>query len=153
MTGRYFEEFAVGEAFESGSRLVTQADVEAFAAVSGDVNPLHLDAEYAATTRFGRPIAHGLLGLSIATGLLGGTGLSRGTLIALTGLEWTFLAPIYPGTEVSLLISVAELHESKKPGCGRLVCGVELVDAAGEVLQKGRIKALMRTRDQSSQSL
>jgi acyl dehydratase len=146
MTGRYFEEFEIGETFSAGPRLVTQEDVSAFASVSGDVNPLHLDAEYAATTRFGRPIAHGVLGLSIATGLLGSTGLTRGTLIALTGLEWTFLAPIYPGTEVSVRVSVAELRPSRKPGRGRLVWEVELVDEAGEVLQRGRLNALMRMR-------
>ncbi len=146
MTGRYFEEFELGEAFEAGPRLVTQEDVEAFAAVTGDMNPLHLDPEYAATTRFERPIAHGLLGLSIATALVGDTGLTRGTLIALTGLEWTFLAPLYPGTEVSIRLRVAELRTSRKPGRGRLVWDAELVDEAGEVLQKGRLKALMRTR-------
>ena len=146
MTGRYFEEFELGEAFNAGPRLVTQEDVNTFAAVSGDLNPLHLDADYAATTRFGRPIAHGLLGLSIATGLLGSTGLTRGTLIALAGLEWTFLAPLYPGTEVSIRVSVAELRRSKKPGLGRLVWDVELVDREGEILQKGRLKALLRTR-------
>jgi acyl dehydratase len=146
MTGRYFDDFQLGETFSAGPRLVSQEDVNAFAAVSGDVNPLHLDAAYAATTRFGRPIAHGLLGLSIATGLLGSTGLTRETLIALTGLEWTFLAPIYPGTEVSVRVSVAELRASKKPGRGRLMWDVELVDEAGEVLQRGRLNALMRTR-------
>ena len=67
--GRYFEELAVGEVVESPGRTITEADVVFFANLSGDFNPLHTDAEYARTTTFGERIAHGLLGLSVASGL------------------------------------------------------------------------------------
>lgn len=146
MPGRYFEDFQTGESFTTDSRTLTQEDVAAFAAVSGDHNPLHLDAEYAAGTRFGRPIAHGLLGLSIATGLIGEMGLTRGTLIALTGLEWRFLAPIYPGTTLHCLMKVESLHRSDRGKRGRLVWFVELRDDEGSVLQEGTLSALMRAR-------
>lgn len=145
MAGRTFDEFEMGESFVAGPRRVTQADVEAFAAVSGDDNPLHLDPEYAAGTRFGRPIAHGALGLAIATGLLGGTGLTRGTLVALTSLEWTFERPLYPGSEVIGRFTVVELRRSSGGEHGRLVWGVELVDSAGVCVQRGRITALLKT--------
>ena len=145
MAGRTFDEFEVGETFVAGPRQVTQADVEAFAAVSGDDNPLHLDPDYAAGTRFGRPIAHGVLGLAIVTGLLGATGLTRGTLVALTGLEWSFVEPLYPETEVSVRFTVDALRRSSGGRHGRLVWAVELVDAEGGCLQRGRLSALLRT--------
>jgi len=62
----YYEEFEVGQSVTSAGRTVTESDVVAFAALSGDWNAIHTDAEYAAAHVFGQRVAHGLLGLSIA---------------------------------------------------------------------------------------
>ena len=82
--GRYFEEFEVGYANESAGRTVTEADVVQFAGLSGDYNQLHTDAQFAATTPYGERIAHGLLGLSMATGLASRSGFIEGTAQAFT---------------------------------------------------------------------
>ncbi|NIP79964.1 MAG: dehydratase, partial [Gemmatimonadetes bacterium] len=132
--GLVWEEFVEGRTFEAGTREVTQDDVESFAAVSGDRNPLHLDASYAEGTVFGRRVAHGVLGLAVATGLLNRRGLTRGTLVAFLGLTWDFVGPLYPGTEVGLRLEVRSRRGTSRPDRGLVVLGAELV-AGSEVLQ------------------
>ena len=68
MSGMYFEDFEVGARFVTAGRTVTESDVMSFAGLSGDMNPLHVDREFARGTAFGEPVAHGLLVLSIAAG-------------------------------------------------------------------------------------
>ena len=65
-----FEELEAGQAFSTRGRTVTEADVVGFAALTGDWHPQHTDAEWAAGSRFGERIAHGLLVLSYAAGLV-----------------------------------------------------------------------------------
>lgn len=143
--GLYYEDFDEGRAFRTGSRVVTEADIEAFAEVSGDRNPLHLDAGYAAASVFGGRVAHGVLGLAVATGLLNARGLTRGTLVAFLGLSWDFVAPLFPGTEVSVVLEVASRRPASGGGNGLVVLRAELV-GDGEVLQGGELKLLVRRR-------
>ncbi len=143
---RFFEDFSEGEAFEAGPRRITQSEIDAFADVSGDHHPLHVDPEYAAETPFGGTIAHGVLGLAVATGLMGSLGLSRGTLIALRAVTWEFLRPLFPGTGVSLRFRVAGLRPSSKGGRGTVTFEAELVDPDAEVLQRGELIAIYRSR-------
>src|SRR5216684_6099022 len=93
---RYFDDIAVGEAYESPGRTVTEADIVAFAGLSGDYNVLHTDAEFMRTSIFGERIAHGLLGLAIQSGL--GTRATQDyATLAFLGLRWTFKWPITIG--------------------------------------------------------
>ena len=80
--GSYFEEFVMGSTHLSEERVITEADIFAFSELTGDHNPLHLDAEFASKSGFGQRIAQGLLGLSIASGLLTQLGFIDGTLLA-----------------------------------------------------------------------
>src|SRR3989339_291722 len=73
--GMTFEQFAEGAEFVSAARTVTEADVVAFAGLSGDFNPLHTDAAFAAATPFGQRIAHGMLIAAMATGMANWTGI------------------------------------------------------------------------------
>ncbi|MDW7673364.1 MAG: MaoC/PaaZ C-terminal domain-containing protein [Bacillota bacterium] len=69
MDQKYFEDINVGDVFISPGRTITEADVVNFAALSGDYNQLHTDAEHCKSNMFGQRIAHGLLGVAIAGGL------------------------------------------------------------------------------------
>jgi acyl dehydratase len=140
----WFEDFRVGQAYDTGARQVTQADVEAFAAVSGDRNPLHLDEAYAAATPFGGRIAHGVLGLAVATGLLNQLGLTRGTLVALLGVRWDFRAPLRPGDVVRARLRVSETKPSRKGGRGVVRLAVALVNEREVVAQEGELTMMVR---------
>ena len=74
MAGLYFEEFSVGQKVTTVGRTISEADIFNFAGLTGDFNQIHTDAAFASKTQFGQRIAHGLLGLSIATGLIMRTG-------------------------------------------------------------------------------
>lgn len=143
--GLFYEDFVEGARFTTGARVVTQADVEAFAEVSGDRNPLHLDEVYAAGSVFGRRVAHGALGLAIATGLVNERGLTRGTLVAFLGLTWDFVAPLVPGAEVTVALEVVSRRESSRGHRGVVVLGVEL-RSGEDVLQRGEWKLLVARR-------
>lgn len=104
--GRYFEEFEIGDEVETAARTVTETDVMLFAGLSGDYNQLHTDAEFARGTLFGERIAHGLLGLSIASGLASRLGFVEGTAEAFTGLEWKFRGPIKIGDTIRVRLKV-----------------------------------------------
>src|SRR5581483_178516 len=80
--GKYFEEFVVGESWDSPGRTITEADLVIFAGFSGDYHPLHTDEEYAKATQFGTRIFHGPGAFAVATGLESRLGIKEGTAIA-----------------------------------------------------------------------
>lgn len=101
---------SVGDAAEM-TRTVTDADVRAFADLTGDHNPVHLDEEYAAATRFGRRIAHGMLGASLISAVLANELPGRGTVYLSQTLRFT--APVFLGDTVTARVVVKALREDK----------------------------------------
>jgi acyl dehydratase len=94
--GLYFEEFTVGQKMVTEKRTITENDIMTFAALSGDDNRIHTDPEFSKTTQFGKQIAHGMLGLSIASGLAWQTGILDGTVIAFREVnDWKFVKPVF----------------------------------------------------------
>ena len=115
---RYFEDFPLDAEVESAPRTVTRQDVEQFAELTGDHSPQHLDADYASATAFGKPVAHGALILSVASGLSSQIEPSNPALIALFALdEVRFLRPVYPGDSVRVRKRVVQ-SEAKDPRRG-----------------------------------
>ncbi len=144
--GRYFEEFEVGDEVISPGRTVTEADIVAFAALTGDYNPLHCDAEYAKDTVFGERIAHGLLGLSIASGLIDRLGFITGTVEAFMGLDWKFRGPIKIGDTIHVEARVTRKKEMRRLGGGLIILDVALVNQRNETVQKGQWTALIKSK-------
>ena len=135
--GRYFEEFTVGERFVTRGRTITEADIVAFAALTGDYNPLHVDAEFGKTTQFGERIAHGMLGASYAVGLIAALGLTEGTVIAIVNMTWDFTGPIRIGDTIHVDQTVKSMRETRKADRGIMIFEVNLINQRGEVVQKG----------------
>lgn len=135
--GRYFEEFSVGERFVTLARTITEADIVSFAALTGDYNPLHVDAEFGRTTQFGERIAHGMLGASYAVGLIAALGLTEGTVIAIVSMTWDFTAPIKIGDTIHVDQTVKSVRGTKKPDRGIIVFEVWVINQRGKVVQKG----------------
>lgn len=146
--GLYYEDLAVGDVFRSNRRRVEFPDIDAFASLTGDRNPLHVRPEFAATTLFGTPIAHGLFGLSLAVGLFEELELFHGTAIAFLGISnWAFSAPIYPGDEVFAKLTISRKRLSRNdPGRGIVDRDLQLINQRNEVVQHGAAALLIRTR-------
>jgi len=144
--GRYFEDFEIGDEVISPGRTVTEADIVAFAALTGDYNPLHCDAEYAKGTIFGERIAHGLLGLSIASGQVERLGFIAGTVEAFLGLEWKFRGSIKIGDTIHVEAKVARKKEMRRLGGGIVVLDVAIVNQKGEAVQKGQWTVLIKSK-------
>jgi 3-hydroxybutyryl-CoA dehydratase len=95
----------------SWSKTITMADIRAFAALTGDENPLHVDEAFARTTRFGRPIAHGMLVASLISTVLSRSLPGPGTIYLSQSLE--FVRPVYPGDTITALVEVTEIRDDK----------------------------------------
>ena len=144
--GRYFEEFTIGYTITTPARTITEADVVNFAALSGDWNQLHTDAEYASGTPFGARIAHGLLGLTVSSGLGARLGFIEGTAEAFLKLEWKFRKPIYLGDTIHLRGEVTRTRAVRSMGGGIVVFDMELLNQQGETVQEGQWTVAIRGR-------
>ncbi len=134
----YFDDFEIGQTFVSPRRTITDADVAAFAGVSGDFNPLHTDEEFARTTQFGGRIFHGPGVFAVATGLESRLGIKEGTAIAFLGMTWNMRAAVKIGDTIHVSETVKELRpSSSKPDRGIVTFAVEVLNQRGEVCQDG----------------
>ena len=144
--GLYFDELEVGSSIVSPGRTVTEADIVAFCGLSGDYNELHSNAEYAKQTLFGKRIAHGLLGLAIASGLAGRLGIMEGTAQAFMGLEWKFKHPVFIGDTIHVRMSVKRKREIKRLGGGLVIADIAVVNQEEQVVQEGQWTVLIKSR-------
>lgn len=104
----------------SRTKTVTEADILAFAQASGDTNPVHLDDDYAATTRFGRRIAHGMLTASVISAILGNDLPGPGTVYMSQTLA--FKAPVFIGDVVTATVEVIAYREERRIATFHTTC-------------------------------
>ena len=139
--GYRYEDLYVGLQFRSPGRTITDADLMSFAGLTGDYSELHTSDVYAASSQFGRKVAHGMMGLAYAHGLMWPrTGELRETAIAFLGIEaWKFVGPIFVGDTIFVNYRLAELRDSRsRPTQAIASFDVELVKQDGSVVQSGR---------------
>ncbi len=144
--GLYYEDFILDASFESPSRTITETDIVNFSALSGDWNPIHTDAEFAKSTPFKERIAHGLLGLTISSGLSMRTGVFDGTLVAFLGMQWRFTAPIKIGDTIRQRSVVREKKESKNKDRGVVSFAIQILNQRSEVVQEGTRTVMMKRK-------
>jgi acyl dehydratase len=135
-------------AFRSPGRTITDADLVGFAGLTGDYSELHTSEVYAKNSQFGRRVAHGLLGLAYAHGLMWArTGELRETAVAFLGInEWQFLGPIFVGDTIFVNYKISELRDSKsRPTQAIAVFEVSVVDQNERIVQRGS-KALLLSK-------
>ncbi len=137
-----FDDLVPGDEWESPARTVTEADVTAFAGLSGDFNPLHCDHEFASQGPFGKPVAHGLLGLAIASGL-GSQAPRVQTLAFLSILEWTFHEPIAFGDTIRVVSRVEQIEPRTRGRRAVVTWHRRLVNQHGKAVQEGRTQTLV----------
>src|SRR5262245_40602566 len=143
--GLWFEEFEPGQLYRSAERSCTQADVEAFADLTGDRNPIHLDPGFAARTPFRGRIAHGLLVEALASGLAWELGIFRETIVALSRIEIEFAAPLRPPAPLQLVLRVLELEPDPGRKRGWVSFSTE-VESAGATVLRGRWFVVLQRR-------
>jgi acyl dehydratase len=138
MTGLYYEEFQVGQKIVSVGRTVTEGDIMTFAGLSGDYNQLHTDAEFSRKGNFGQRIAHGLLGLSITSGLALRTGFLEGTVIAFREIsEWKFTKPIFIGDTIHAEMVVTDTKPYPRLNGGSVSIVFDVKNQREETVMKG----------------
>jgi acyl dehydratase len=142
--GLLFDEFSVGQRFQTPRRTITEADIVNYAGLTGDYNPVHTDEVFAAATDFGGRLAHGPMGIGIAFGLASRLDLIDGTVVALLGVTWDFKAPMRPGKTIHCLIEVIQKRPVSKPEHGLIGLAMSIVGDNDEILQAGQARLLMR---------
>jgi len=144
--GYYFEDIETGQTMVTRGRTITEADIVQFAALTGDFNPMHTDAEYMKTHQMGQRVAHGMLALSYAVGLLYQLGFMERTVLAFRGLEMKFSLPVFIGDTVRVRLTVKEKKEMKRLGGGVITAEVKIVNQEGKTVQSGTMELLMASR-------
>ena len=129
--------FKVGDSAEI-TKTIEQADIHAFADVTGDHNPVHVDETFAQTTRFGRTIAHGMLTASLISAVLANKLPGPGSIYL--GQTLKFVAPVFPGDQITARVTVKEIREDKAIMKLETVC----VNQRDEIVIRGEATVLKR---------
>lgn len=145
----YFDDLSVGQVWESPGRTITQADIVNFAGLSGDYNPIHIDHEFARSTPFRQPIAHGLLVLSIGSGL-GLTAPPVRTLAFLEMREWHLREPVFIGDTIRVRIEVLAKEERARGRRGTVTWRRQITNQHGKVVQEGVTLTLVEGRGRAA---
>lgn len=129
--------FSVGDSAEI-TKTIEQADIDAFASVTGDHNPVHVDEEFAKTTRFGKRIAHGMLTASLISAVLANKLPGEGSVYL--GQTLQFVAPVFAGDEITAKVVVKEIREDKPIVKLETIC----LNQRGEIVVRGEATVLNR---------
>ena len=141
----YYEDFEVGQEMRTAARTITETDVVMFAGLSGDHHPLHTDAVYASEGPFGQRIAHGLLGLAIASGLAMQLGILQDSVQAFRELTCKFRKPILINDTVHVRMVVTKIKAMPRIGSGLVELEIKLYNQRDEVVLLGMWGVLVRS--------
>lgn len=141
MPDRFFEEFQVGQRWTTRGRTVTEADIVNFAGVSADFFPLHMDRQFAEGTRFGQRIAHGMLVLSMASGLVPADPAKVEALYGLDRVRW--VKPVFIGDTIRVLMEVTE-KQDRSDASGVVTFVQTVINQRDEPVLVNQYRLLMR---------
>jgi 3-hydroxybutyryl-CoA dehydratase len=140
---RWFEDLRVGECHRTGGRTITEADVVGFAGVSGDFNPQHVDADWAASSIWGERIAHGALILSCA---LGSLAMQPERVLAVRGIDGVvFKRAVLLGDTIRTRATIRHLRDLGSD-YGMVDVGVQTFEQRGHLAMRARVELLWRKR-------
>ena len=142
--GMYFEEFQIGQEIVTPGRTITEADIINFAGISGDYNQMHVDAVYSANTFFGQRVAHGLLVLSVVSGLAVQTGILEGTVLAFREIkDWKFAKPVFIGDTLHAQLEIKEKKALSRLSAGSVEIEVKVINQHANIVMRGVWVALV----------
>ena len=146
MRGRTFDEYAVNDEIVSEARAVTEEDVVNFARLSGDFQPEHFNEEFASKGPMGARVAHGLLVLSMATGLLNQTGAFEGTSIAILEVTVRFRKAVMFGDTIRAIQRITGKKETSKPDRGVLTTRIRVLNQDSQTILESDLVILLYKR-------
>jgi acyl dehydratase len=141
----FFDDVEVGQEWESLGRTISEADIVNFAGISGDFNPIHTDHEYARTTPFRRPVAHGLLIWAISSGL-GAYAPAMRTLAFLAIRDWEFRGPVFIGDTIRLRSKILAKEERARGRRGVITWQRQIFNQADKIVHEGVTITLVEGR-------
>ena len=144
--GLYFEDFQVGQKMVTRGRTITESDLVQFAALTGDYNPMHTDAEYMRKSPFGQRVAHGMLSLSYAVGQAYQLGFMERTVVAFRGLEMKFSLPVFIGDTLHTELTVQDMKPMPRLGSGTMTLEVKIINQEGKAVQSGTWTVMIALR-------
>jgi 3-hydroxybutyryl-CoA dehydratase len=130
-------EWQVGDSAQF-TKTIGDEDIQRYAEITGDTNPVHLDETYARTTRFGRRVVHGMLTAGFISTVLGTKLPGPGTIYL--GQSLRFLAPVYPGDTITATARIERYDEQR----GRMTLSTVCSNSAGEQVLTGDAEVLYR---------
>ncbi len=149
----YWDDLPPGLSVDTAARTITEADVAAFAGLSGDYNRLHTDAVYAAGTKFGQRIAHGMLVGSIMSGLNTRTVLNQclePSILGLLEMSYRFAKPAFVGDTIKVRVTVTDRRATSDPARGVVEFDREGINQDGVTVCICKVKMLVARRAQQS---
>ena len=132
----FLDDFSVGQTYPGRPRTITKDDILSFAALTGDAHPIHYDDEHARSTRFGRPIVHGLHLMALTA--LGATPLSE--------QQATFRKPVFKDDTLRPEIEIEAIDRRPDRDWGKLAMKVRLINQRDEIVLQGRHVYMVRCR-------
>ncbi len=141
--GYYFDEVELGQKFVTRGRTITETDIVQFAALTGDYNPMHTDAEYMKDHAMGQRVAHGMLTLSYAVGLMYQLGFMERTVVAFRGLEMKFSLPVFIGDTMHIEFTITDKKEMRRLNSGVITAEVKIINQEGKTVQSGSMELLL----------
>lgn len=148
MPGLYLEDIEVGQKFDLDGRTITESDVLRFAGLTGDFNSLHVDYEEARAGPFGRPVAHGMLVMSVAQGLLVQSRIVHGTSLGLAGFEeWRFIRPVFMGDTIRSSVEIMGARRASSGDKGVCRFRQSVRNQTSELVQEGSYVVMLAVKD------
>ncbi|WP_211117181.1 MaoC/PaaZ C-terminal domain-containing protein [Sporosarcina ureilytica] len=142
----FFDDFEIGDEIFTPRRTITETDIVQFAGLSGDFNPLHIDEVFASKTPYKTRVAHGLLSVSVITGLQSMMGNVNGSTLGLLEINWKFQRGVIAGDTIFGKFVVHEKKDTSKPDRGVLTRKIYVYNQKEEVVSEGVIVLLMLRR-------